>query len=56
MTGELITHAEFLVEWATALRLNKNYTVANEKLLQAAKEYEEAGDTEMAQACRKLID
>lgn len=56
MTNELIAHAEFLVEWATALRLNGNDKVANEKLRQAAEEYEGAGDTEMAEACRKMID
>jgi len=49
------SHAAFLVDWARVLRLNGNDKVANEKLRQAAKEYQEAGETQEAQTCRMLI-
>ena len=50
-----IVRAEFLVDWAAALRLMHDDKTANEKLRMAADLYHEAGEDGKAQACRMLI-
>ena len=52
---ELITRAEFYVDWAAALRLLHDDKTANEKLRMAAGFYMDAGEHGMAQKCKMLI-
>jgi len=55
MTDYRIVRANKLVDLATTARLRGDQEAANVYLREAAHWYQDAGDTQEAQACRMLI-